>query len=181
MKRADLDALLPAVFQDSVAEGNPLDAILETAARLPEPDEAVLDSMDRLFDPRRTSDNMVAFLAAWVDLDRFLTRRSADNTGGELLSGSGPLRELCAAAAELSRHRGTRRGLIRFLEIATGHRGFQVKENRDRNGKERPFHLVVTAPAEAEPLAKLIHAVVVYEKPAYVTYDPNELRFEQGS
>lgn len=181
MKRADLDALLPAIFQDAVADGSPLDAVLETAARLPEPDEALLDFMDRLFDPRRTNDDMVAFLAAWVDLDRFLIRRSSDNTGGELLSGSGPLRELCAAAAELSRNRGTRQGLIRFLEVATGQKGFRLEENRDRDGNEKPFHLVVTAPPEAEPHAELIHAVVAYEKPAYVTYDPNELRFEQGS
>ena len=181
MKRADLDALLPAVFQDAVVEGTPLDAVLETAARLPEPDEALLASIDRLFDPRRTNDDMVAFLAAWVDLDRFLIRRTSDNTGGELPSGSGPLRELCAAAAELSRNRGTRQGLIRFLEVATGQRGFRIEENRERNGVDRPFHLVITAPAEAEPHAQLIHAVVAYEKPAYVTYDPNELRFERGS
>lgn len=181
MRRADLDALLPAVFQDAISEGNPLDAVLEAAARLPEPDEAMLAAMDQLFDPRRTNDNMVAFLASWVDLDRFLIRRTGDNTGGELASGTGALRELCAAAAELSRNRGTRHGLIRFLELATGQQGFRVEENRDRHGGDKPFHLLVTAPPEAEPHAELIHAVVAYEKPAYVTYDPNELRFEQGS
>lgn len=181
MKRADLEALLPAVFQDAIVDGSPLDAILDAAARLPEPDEALLANVDQLFDPRRTNDDMVAFLASWVDLDRFLIRRASDNTGGELATGSGPLRELCAAAAELSHKRGTREGLSRFLEIATGQRGFRIEENRDRHGTERPFHLLVTAPAGTQPHAELIHAIVAYEKPAYVTYDPHELRFEEGT
>lgn len=181
MQRVELDTLLPAIYQDAIIEGNPLDAILEVAAGLPEPVETLLASTDRLFDPRRTNESMVAFLAAWVDLDRFLISRARDHTGGELATGVGPLRELCAAAAELSRYRGTARGLIRFLEVATGLRGFHIEENRDRNGSPRPFHLLVTAPPQAQPHAQLIHAVVAFEKPAYVTYDPDELRFERGS
>ncbi|XOZ34498.1 phage tail protein [Halomonadaceae bacterium KBTZ08] len=181
MKRADLEALLPAVFQDAIAEGTPLDALLEAAARLPEPEQRLLANVDRLFDPRRTHNDMVAFLAAWVDLDRFLIRRASDNSGGELATGSGPLRELCAAAAELSRDRGTRQGLTHFLEIATGQGGFRIEENRDRHGTRRPFHLLVTAPPGAEPHAELIHAIITYEKPAYVTYNPHELRFEEGT
>lgn len=178
MRRRDIEVLLPAVYQDAVAFGTPLDAVLEVAARLPEPEEALLDSVDALFDPRRAPDPMVPFLALWVDLDRFLVRRQADGSGGDLPTGTGHLRELCAAAAELSRYRGTRYGLRRFLEVATGHSGFRVEENRDRNGQPRRFHLLVTAPEAAQAHAELIHAIVVYEKPAYVTYDPEELRFE---
>ncbi len=178
MRRRDIEALLPAVYQDAVASGTPLDAVLEVAARLPEPDEALLESVDVLFDPRRAPDHMVSFLAQWVDLDRFLVRRDEDGSGGDLPTGTGHLRELCAAAAELSRYRGTRYGLIRFLEIATGHSGFRVDENRDGDGEPRPFHLVVTAPQAAQAHADLIHVIVAFEKPAYVTYDPQELRYE---
>lgn len=178
MQRLEIEALLPAVYQDAIRSGTPLDAVLEVAACLPRPVEEVLATVDRLFDPRRAPEAMVAFLARWVDLDHFLLRRSSDGPGGSLPTGMGHLRELCAAAAGLSRQRGTRQGLVRFLEIATGHTGFRIEENVDRNGVQRPFHLTVTAPVAAQAHQELIHAVVAFEKPAYVTYDPAELRFE---
>ncbi len=178
MQRRDVDALLPAIYQDAVRQGSPLDALLEAATRLPEPEEAILARLDALFDPRRTPDAMVAFLAGWVDLDRFLIGRRADGSGGELPTGMGRLRELCANAAELSRYRGTRQGLIRFLEVATGESGFRVQENQTVDDQARPFHLCVIAPKATRPYAELIHAIVAFEKPAYVTYDPGELRFE---
>lgn len=178
MQRSDIESLLPTVFQDAIRAETPLDALLEVAARLPEPLEVLLASLDSLFDPRRAPDGIVAFLASWVDLDRFLVRRRTDGSGGDLPAGQGYLRELCATAAELSRHRGTRRGLIRFLEIATGQTGFRIEENRDRSGAPRPFHLLLTAPQGTQPHAELIHAIVAFEKPAYVTYCPDELCFE---
>lgn len=178
MQRRDVDALLPAVYQDAIQQGSPLDAVLEAAARLAEPEEAILARIDALFDPRRAPDAMVAFLAGWVDLDRFLVRRRADDSEAELPTGTGRLRELCANAAELSRYRGTRQGLIRFLEIATGEGGFRVEENRTADDQPRAFHLNITAPKATRPYVALIHAIVAFEKPAYVTYDPGELRFE---
>lgn len=178
MLRPDIEALLPAVFQDAIRPGSPLDAMLEVAACLPRPIEELLASADRLFDPRRAPDHMVAFLARWVDLDHFLIGRGSDGSGGSLPTGLGYLRELCAAAAELSRQRGTRQGLVRFLEIATGHAAFHIEENVERTGTSRPFHMTVTAPAAARDHRELIHAIVAFEKPAYVTYDPEELRFE---
>lgn len=178
MQRPDIEALLPAVFQDAIHPGSPLDAVLEVAACLPQPVEELLASADRLFDPRRAPAEMVAFLAHWVDLDHFLVGQGSDGSGGSLPTGLGHLRELCAAAAELSRQRGTCQGLVRFLEIATGHVGFRIEENVGRGGAAHPFHLSVTAPATAQDYRELIHAIVAFEKPAYVTYDPEELRFE---
>ncbi|MCG5511224.1 phage tail protein [Ectothiorhodospira lacustris] len=177
MRRREIEALLPAVYQAAIRPGSPLDAILEVAARLPQPSEELLARMDSLFDPRRTPEAMVPFLARWVDLDRFLPRLADDGAGGMLPSGLGRLRELCCAAADLSRLRGTPRGLIRFLEIATGHTGFELHENLDREGRHRPFHLRVTAPAAAAPHEALIHTIIESEKPAYVTYDRKELQF----
>jgi len=34
------------------------------------PDEAVLERLDAIFDPRRTTDEFVPFLAYWADLTR---------------------------------------------------------------------------------------------------------------
>lgn len=175
MQRQDIENLLPAVYQS--APGSPLDAVLEVVARLPQPVEDLLATVEQLFDPRRTTEEMLPFLAKWVDLDRFLVTQGHDGYQAVLPTGAGHLRELCATAAELSRERGTRRGLLRFLEVAIGCKGFEVEENIDRTGQQKPFHLLVTAPSEARDYEELIHAIVAYEKPAYVTYDRQELRF----
>ena len=67
---------------------------------------------------------------------------------------------------------GTRQGLVRFLETATGVSGFAVEEQvLDDAGEVRPFHLRVAAPATAQPLAQLGDRIVELEKPAYMTAD----------
>jgi hypothetical protein len=77
-----------------------------------------------------------------------------------------------AAAAYLSQWRGTARGLLRFLETATGLQGFIIEEQvLDPNGRPRPFHIRVIAPAEAAPYQVLLERVIEFEKPAYVTYE----------
>src|SRR5262249_49938521 len=90
----------------------------------------------------------------------------------EFPTGDGRLRELVASAAYLSRWRGTRKGLLRFLEVATGLKGFDVDENvAGPDGRVRPLHVRVLAPHAAEPYQALIRRIVDLEKPAYVTYD----------
>lgn len=175
MQREDLENLLPAIYHG--APGSPLGALLEVAASLPQPVEDVLATVEQLFDPRRTTAEMLPFLAKWVDLDRFLVGHGIDDDQPAFVTGDGHLRELCARAAELSRERGTPKGLLNFLEVACGCKGFKVKENIDRNGQEKPFHLLINAPAQAQDYEELIHAIVAYEKPAYVTYSRKELRF----
>lgn len=175
MRREDIANLLPAVYEST--PGSPLDAVLEVAACLPQPIEDLLAVVEDLFDPRRAPEKMLPFLARWLDLDRFLVTQGLEGENRVLPTGIGHLRELCAMAAELSRERGTRRGLLRFLEIATGCKGFEIKENVNREGEVRPFHILVTAPEETREFEALIHAIVVYEKPAYVTYERQELRF----
>jgi hypothetical protein len=82
------------------------------------------------------------------------------------------LRELIAAAAFLSQWRGTAKGLLRFLETATGVEGFEIEEHaRDANGQPQPFHILVRAPAEAERYRGLVERIIEAEKPAYVTYE----------
>lgn len=175
MRREDIANLLPAIYEST--PGSPLDAVLEVAASLPQPIEDLLAGVDSLFDPRRAPERMLPFLAQWLDLDRFLVAQGEDGQTLVLPAGIGHLRELCAMAAELSRERGTRRGLLRFLEVATGCDGFEIEENVDREGKVRPFHILVNAPEQAQEYEALIHVIVAYEKPAYVTYERQELRF----
>lgn len=176
MRRAEIEPLLPAVFRRTLRPGSPLDALLAVMSGLHAPAEEVLAALDAAFDPRRAEDAMVPFLARWVDLERLLDDGSGRDTRGSLPTGLGRLRELVAAAARLSQWRGTARGLILFLETATGVPGFAVDELvPGPGGLPRPFHIRVRVPAGAAPWRALIERIVAMEKPAYVT---SELEIE---
>lgn len=179
MKRTEIEQLLPAVFQRAVQAGTPLFALLEVMEALPSRDEAVLNTIESFFDPYRAPDAFIPFLASWLDLDRFLreTPEEFDAQGSSTLaSGVGRLRELVAAAPFLAQWRGTSRGLLRFLETATGVQGFLIEERiPGPGGLPIPFHLRVRVPGAAAPYRLLIERIIEAEKPAYVTY---ELQFE---
>ena len=170
MKRTLIEQLLPEVYQRTLRPGSPLAAILEVMEALHAPSEEVLADLEAFFDPYRTPDRFVPYLACWVDLERFLVRSA---TGDAYLeSGLGRLRELIAAAAYLSQWRGTAKGLLCFLETATGIEGVAIGEHVLRAGaRPRPFHVRIRAPAEALPYRDLIERIVEMEKPAYTTYD----------
>lgn len=164
MDRENIARLLPVILQRTRRSDPPvLDALLGVMEDLHTPSERVLAELDLYFDPDRTPDRYVPFLARWTDLDRFL-----DPDGG-FPTGLGRMRDLILAAVSLSQERGTRRGLIRFLEIATGVRGFQIVEDPDR-----PFHVLVFCPdaalLEDERRSRLVRQIIEAEKPAYVTY-----------
>jgi P2-related tail formation protein len=141
------------------------------------PSEEILDNLAAFFNPYQTPDDFVPYLASWVDLARLLFPAPVRQEGlpgsatlAHYPAGLGRLRELIAAAAELSQWRGTRQGLVRFLEIATGVAGFTIQEQvLDAQGEVRPFHLQVHAPAAAHPVAALVERIVELEKPAYMT------------
>jgi len=165
MKSAEILRLLPGVFQRTARPGSPLAALLSVMEVLHAPSEQVLENLDALFDPRRAPDRFVPFLARWVDLDLPVT------------TGLGRLRELAAAGVELSRWRGTARGLLLFLSTATGRKDFEVDERvPGPNGLPRPFHIRVLAPAELAAHRPMLERIIELEKPAYVTY---ELHFAQ--
>lgn len=178
MKQSEILQLLPEIFQRTAAPENPLTVLLAVMEQLHAPAEGVLDGLDRFFDPRRTPDKFVAFLATWVDLASLL--RDMPATGAPttsaapldaLSTGTGRLRELVAAAAYLSQWRGTRQGLLRFLETATGLTGFEINEAVIEKGQAIPYHLLITAPAPARPYRSLLDRIIALEKPAYVTYE----------
>ena len=94
------------------------------------PVETVLRDLDRYLDPRLAEPAFVPYLAGWVDLDWLLVAAPSEPVATTTLaSGLGTLRELVAAAADLARWRGTARGLLRFLDTATGIPGFAIEEN----------------------------------------------------
>jgi phage tail-like protein len=173
MKRNEIETLLPSVMQRTLWPTSPLFTLLQIMDDLHAPAEEVLDQLAAFFNPYQTPDEFVPYLASWVDLARFLAESPEAIQSSELPSyapGLGQLRELIAAAAELSKWRGTRTGLVRFLETATGVVGFEVDEQvPDDQGRVRPFHMAVRAPAAALPFAPLIRRIVEQEKPAYMT------------
>jgi hypothetical protein len=176
MKRREIEDLLPWVFRRTVQPGSALASLLDLMEALHEPSERVLERIDVALDPRRTGDAFVPWLARWVDLERLLEDESGriETVAGRppLPTGLGWLRELVASAAELSQWRGTARGLLLFLETATGTRGFEIDEQvPGPNGHPRPFHLRVRVPAGAARYRSLIDRIVRMEKPAYVTYE----------
>jgi hypothetical protein len=186
MRTQEIERLFPAVYQGSLREGEPLAALLGVMEALHQRPERELGSLDETFNPRRTRDAFVPVLATWVDL-RWLWSEQ-DRTVGDLPGGVSPvierlglLRELTASAAHLSQWRGTARGLVAFLERATGLAGFDIDESvQGHDGQVRPFHISIIAPAAADDprIRGLITRIVQMEKPAYVTYelgfyDPN--------
>ena len=178
MKQERIKQLLPSVFQRTSTAGDPMNAVLATMETLHGPTERILDNIDAVFDPYRSPEKFVPYLAAWVDLEVLLdVQESGHQPSREPLStGVGRLRELTAAASVLSKWRGTQKGLLLFLETATGMQGFRIDENvRGRDGTLRPFHLRVCAPAVLVDRTVLISRIIELEKPAYVTY---ELSFE---
>ena len=173
MKQTEIERLLPRVIHRTLVAGSVLETVLVVMEALQAPAEDVLAGLDSYFDPRRTPDRFVPFLAGWVDLDALLVDSSADgNAPIEFPTGLGRLRELVAAAAFLSKWRGTAKGLLHFLETATGVQGFEIDEHvPDATGTPVPFRLRIFAPPETEPYRVLIEKIIELEKPAYVTYE----------
>ncbi|HEY3704506.1 MAG TPA: phage tail protein [Terracidiphilus sp.] len=173
MKQSQIKKLLPWVYQRTAQPGNPLAALLEVMQDLHAPVEATIGRLDSMFDPRRTSDGFVSYLAGWVDLGVLIdmSRGGGPAASKTFPTGLGRLRELIASAAMLSEWRGTKKGLQMFLEIATGASGFSIDEQvRGPDGSVMPFHLQVTAPKDLVMHRSLLERIIELEKPAYVTY-----------
>ena len=172
MDRAEIAHLLPEVFRRTATPGSPLAALLEVMEVQHAPSEDVLKQLDRFFDPYRAPAYFLPFLARWVDLGWLLEPQASGGSERALSSGVGHLRELIASAMYLSRWKGTAQGLIGFLEAATGCSGFHIDEMPlGEDGRQRPFHMRVHVPEDAEPFRGLIRQIVDVEKPAYVTWE----------
>ena len=176
MKRDALKHLLPEVFQRTLQPGSPLNALLEVAEKLHEPSEQILQNLSAVFDPRRTPEAFVPLLAHWVDLESLFedfhdNRRAPKSLHAPFSPGLGRLRELVAAATALAHWRGTAKGLLLFLQTATGLRGFEINERVvGPDGKLKPYHIRIRAPKSSAGHQALIERIIEFEKPAYVTY-----------
>jgi len=175
VKRNAIRHLLPGIFQRTVRPGNALAALLEVMEKLREPSERILQNLSAVFDPRRTPDAFVPFLARWVDLDWLLEDiRDKRGSPGSLrfTPGLGRLRESVAAATYLAHWRGTAKGLLLFLQTATGTGGFEINEHViGPDGLPRPYHIRIRAPESTAPHRALIERIIEFEKPVYVTYE----------
>jgi hypothetical protein len=183
MHRDAIERLLPTVYQLSARPRSPLDAALHVMSDLHEPDERLLAVIERVFDPYRTPEAFVPWLTRWVGLDWLVADQpddlDADPDGVDpstFTPGVGHLRDVVAAGYAMAQWRGTDVGLRLLLTAATGVAGFVIDEPADR-----PFHLVVRAPAEASPHAAVVRRIVERMKPAATTAevtfaDPGESR-----
>lgn len=156
MRSRQIAHLLPFVMRRAIEFSPPLGAILGVMEAMHAPSEAALRRFHEVVNPYAAPERFVPYIAGWAGLEPVLDER------GEISSGTARLRELVAASNRLAKWRGTARGLILFLEIATGLRGYSIDE-------PRPFHFVLTLPAGAAAHRPLIERIVSSEKPAYVT------------
>ena len=172
MKQDKIKTFLPAVFQRTVHDGNPQAAFLSLMEILHEPTEEVLAGVDRFFDARRTPDEFVPFLARWVNLDRVFAADDTNELDSPLRPKIGYLRELIANATYLSKWRGTKKGLLLFLQTATGEKDFEIEERvKGEDGLTKPFHLKIRAPQAVEAQADLLSRIIESEKPVHLTYE----------
>jgi phage tail-like protein len=172
MDRALIPRFLPENYRLAAARpASPLAAMLAVMEGLHAPAEAVIDHLDDFVSPNRAPDPFVLLLGSWLGLDRYFDW-SGDRPGKgapRFRTGTARLRLLVAEAAALDRERGTRDTLRRILEIATGAKGFEIDEGAP-DGRARPFHFTVRAPAAARPLADFVARIVEGERPAHASY-----------
>jgi len=150
------------------------------------PIDIQIDSVAHYFDPRMTPTRFLPWLASWLDLE-FDESWSEERT-----------RHLIRWAIALHRSRGTRWGLLKYLELYTGHQA-EIVEYRAENfvlgpearlgpgvalgRKNTPHTFVVTMrlpPIEAETAAERkrledvrrqgIEAIIERQKPAHTVY-----------
>ncbi len=172
MKQDEIKKYLPAVFQRTVHAGNPLATFLGAMEILHEPSEKVLTGVDQFFDARRTPDEFVPFLAQWVNLDRIFSADVTIELDSPLMPKIGHLRELVANATYLSQWRGTKKGMLLFLQTATGAKDFEIEERvKGGDGQIRPFHLKIRAPQTTKAQVELIKRIIESEKPIHLTYE----------
>jgi phage tail-like protein len=166
--------LLPGIFRRSAVPESPMLALLQVMEALHEPSEGVLQKLDAVFDPRRTRADFVPMLAHWVNLQGLLIDRHPRHGRAHRWSAieTGRLRELVASATRLAHWRGTAKGLLMLLEVATGESSFEIDEQvPGPDQRPLPFHFRVKIPKAAARHAPMIEHIIQAEKPAYVTYE----------
>lgn len=123
------------------------------------PIHRTVDNLPHYWDPHLAPPQLLGWLGSWLGLvldERWPEARR---------------RELIAAAADLYRWRGTRRGLVEFIRLYTGLRPEIVEPtltdvSADRSRAYR-FTVRVTVPPEQAVDRSLLERIVDLEKPAF--------------
>ena len=171
MERARILRYLPENYQlAAIDERGVMGAMLAIMEAMHAPVDRVLRSIDAYFDPFRAPDPFVLMQASWLGLDRYFDWSGGVPGVGDARypAGTDQLRLLIAEFPQLVRSRGTNHSLTRFLEVATGVRGFVVEDGKSA---DEAFHVVVQCPAAAKPLEDLVKRVVAGERPAHATWE----------
>lgn len=168
MRREEIERLLPTMYQLSALPDSPLSALIGVMDDLHRPVEETLDELDAVFDPYRSDGAFVPWLCRWLGLDWLVeTEGSPGSQHSRPAAASleaGRLRDVLAIGHVLAQWRGTEAALVLLLATATGLDGFSVEEPADA-----PFHLVVTAPADARRHEPAIRRSIEVMKPAAAT------------
>ena len=177
MQQHNIQKLLPAILQRTLREGSVLQALLGVMEQLHQPTEDLLAKLHQTFNPQTAPDELLPMLAHWMDLLRLFQPPKAGAEPALWANRTLPtdeqnMRALIASATRLSQWRGTHYGMLQTLRIATGLEGFSIDDGTLTNSTNPalPFHIYVTAPADAEPYKELIERIVIQEKPAYTTF-----------
>lgn len=123
------------------------------------PLERQIDNIAYYFDPKMTPGDLLPWLASWGDL--MLDERWPEDRR----------RRLVSSAARLYRMRGTKRGLVEYLEIYTGQKAI-ITEHRANNlrlGKDAKF-----GPSIALGRSNRPHSFTVYLRPPPVVLAEGE-------
>ena len=180
MKRSEIQALLPNVFQQTLesekqhdSQQNVLSLLIDIMQLLHSDIEQQLTSIEDFFNPCRTSKKeFLDYLVTWTDLDRLWQQQGNSNQFAKRdLLAQDCLQELIGSAAYLSQWRGTKKGLCQFLSIATGANNITILENINQQGVAQAFHFLVQIPESYKTQLKLIKTIIEQEKPVYISYE----------
>ena len=106
---------LPQIYRSSDGDTHFLERYLAVFQTVYEELDAEIAGMSRRFDPESTDDELLEWLALWLDIS------DTDIWSGE------KLRRLLLNAVRLYRIRGTRQGLSELIELYTGEKPFIIE------------------------------------------------------
>lgn len=151
-ERVRILGLLPEVLRRAEAVDPIFQGLVLAMSDMRSPIVAHLDALHDRFDPDRATPGALLAMSRWLGIP--------DGHPIDARARAALVRE----AIELARWRGTRSGLLRYLELALGVAGCEVRDD------EHPFHLVVRIPSELERERKRITHIVAHQKPAHLTF-----------
>ncbi len=172
MKHDQIESMIPLVMRSALTnpmgdDGNPLNCLLKIMELFHDQIERAYEQLPGRFNPEIAAHDMVHYLASWVDLKQVFSEeyvvKTREPTSPFAKFKIDNLRELVVQSSTLWKWRGTQKGMLLFLSIATGQEGFEIRDT------DQPFHMSVVAPNSCLEYDQLIRSIIESEKPAHVT------------